>query len=184
MCLGVSIAVGGQNDPLWFILTFFIICVLTVYTDIGSQTSDTATLTFAFDGTATNRMWEIKVTQVPCFSSYRSVMNNMITDFIIYPNEIAGNLKDVCNIIQDLPEDLKRLTLPIPPTTIYSNKSKVLVDSDFINLTILNTVIRSAFVKKRGSAVSSTGLALMPILSPLIQKQQIHNWARLALKIT
>ncbi len=36
---------------------------------MGLQTSDTATLTFNFDGTSNaGRNWEIKVTQVPCYA--------------------------------------------------------------------------------------------------------------------
>ncbi len=37
-----------------------------VYIDIGANSGDTATLAFTFQGTATNRMWDIKVTQVEC----------------------------------------------------------------------------------------------------------------------
>ncbi len=42
-----------------------------VYIDIGTVSSDTATLTFNFLGTdtTTGRLWEIKVSQVPCFSN-------------------------------------------------------------------------------------------------------------------
>ncbi len=40
---------------------------LLVYYDIGSGSTDTATVTFAFSATAsTVRTWEIKVTQIEC----------------------------------------------------------------------------------------------------------------------
>jgi len=42
-----------------------------VYVDMGVSSSDTATLSFAFTGTDTNRQWEIKVTQIPCGASWR-----------------------------------------------------------------------------------------------------------------
>eukprot|EP00095_Tigriopus_kingsejongensis_P003080 maker-scaffold664_size116482-snap-gene-0.22 protein:Tk03080 transcript:maker-scaffold664_size116482-snap-gene-0.22-mRNA-1 annotation:"hypothetical protein SINV_00302" len=37
-----------------------------MYVDIGNLASDTAQLSFAFNGDSTNRQWEIKVTQIPC----------------------------------------------------------------------------------------------------------------------
>ena len=40
----------------------------TVYVDMGAQASDTATLNFAFSGTASTRAWEVKATQIPCAS--------------------------------------------------------------------------------------------------------------------
>ena len=36
---------------------------------MGALASDTATLSFAFGGSSTNRMWEVKVSQIPCGSS-------------------------------------------------------------------------------------------------------------------
>lgn len=42
--------------------------VILVYVDIGLLASDTATLNFAFSGTTTNRLWEIKVSQIPCYN--------------------------------------------------------------------------------------------------------------------
>jgi len=43
---------------------------ITVYVDIGNEASGTATLAFAFSGAATNRKWDIKVSQIPCGTSY------------------------------------------------------------------------------------------------------------------
>ena len=40
--------------------------------DMGSAATDTATLTFTFDGTtSTIRTWELKATQIPCSSPSR-----------------------------------------------------------------------------------------------------------------
>ncbi len=45
-----------------------------MYIDIGRQSSDSVNLNFAFDGTTTDRQWEIKVSQIPCYgASSRSV---------------------------------------------------------------------------------------------------------------
>ncbi len=43
--------------------------LLSVYVDLGSVASDTATLTFSFTATdqTTGRTWEIKVSQITCF---------------------------------------------------------------------------------------------------------------------
>ncbi len=38
----------------------------TVYVDIGANSGDTATLAFSFMGTAFQRMYDIKVTQIEC----------------------------------------------------------------------------------------------------------------------
>lgn len=43
-------------------------CLFTVYVDIGNQATDAATLSFAFAGSANNRAFDIKVTQVECSS--------------------------------------------------------------------------------------------------------------------
>jgi len=37
-----------------------------IYVDIGNQASETVSLNFAFTGTSNTRMWEIKVSQIPC----------------------------------------------------------------------------------------------------------------------
>ena len=43
-----------------------------VYVDLGTGSTDTGTINFAFSTTAsTNRQWEIKVTQVPCHQDRR-----------------------------------------------------------------------------------------------------------------
>ena len=47
-----------------------------VYVDMGAQASDTATLNFAFSGTASNRAWEVKATQIPCASRSAYVLQN------------------------------------------------------------------------------------------------------------
>ncbi len=46
----------------------FLNCPFPVYLDIGAESDDDATLTFAFDGTDTTavRRWDIKVTQIEC----------------------------------------------------------------------------------------------------------------------
>jgi len=41
-----------------------------MYVDMGTLASDTATLSFAFAGSSTNRAWEVKVSQIPCSASY------------------------------------------------------------------------------------------------------------------
>lgn len=40
-----------------------------MYIDVGLLPSDTATLNFAFTGTSNNRIWEIKVSQIPCYGA-------------------------------------------------------------------------------------------------------------------
>lgn len=42
----------------------------TVYLDLGSASSDTATLELSFSGASTTRKWEIKVAQIPCGATY------------------------------------------------------------------------------------------------------------------
>ena len=42
----------------------------SVYVDMGTLASDTATLSFAFKGESTLRAWEVKVSQIPCAASY------------------------------------------------------------------------------------------------------------------
>jgi hypothetical protein len=37
-----------------------------VYVDMGALRTDTATLSFAFDGISSTRAWDIKVTQIKC----------------------------------------------------------------------------------------------------------------------
>merc|ERR1719323_5644 len=41
-----------------------------IYVDVGTGSSDTATLALAFSGTNTNRKWDIKVAQIPCGARY------------------------------------------------------------------------------------------------------------------
>ncbi len=41
-----------------------------IYVDIGTGSSDTATLALAFTGTSTQRKWDVKVAQIPCFANY------------------------------------------------------------------------------------------------------------------
>ena len=44
-----------------------------IYMEMGTQSSDTATLAFTFAASAsTTRTWEIKATQIPCSASYRA----------------------------------------------------------------------------------------------------------------
>ena len=45
--------------------------IITVYIDIGTGSSDSATVAFDFGTTSsTSRQWDIKVAQIPCGSSY------------------------------------------------------------------------------------------------------------------
>ena len=37
---------------------------------MGTLASDTSTLTFGFTGSSTSRMWEVKVSQIPCNANY------------------------------------------------------------------------------------------------------------------
>ena len=47
----------------------------TVYVDMGMLSTDTATLAFTFGTTAsTARTWEIKVSQIPCYSLTRFIL--------------------------------------------------------------------------------------------------------------
>merc|ERR1712050_19921 len=41
-----------------------------IYVDLGALPSDSATLNFAFSGTSTTRLWDIKVAQIPCGANY------------------------------------------------------------------------------------------------------------------
>jgi len=41
-----------------------------IYVDIGTESSGTAALAFAFDGDNANRKWDIKVAQIPCGATY------------------------------------------------------------------------------------------------------------------
>jgi hypothetical protein len=46
--------------------------VISVYIDIGNQPRDSAVLTFSFGGSdSIGRLWDIKVTQIDCTTSYR-----------------------------------------------------------------------------------------------------------------
>ena len=45
--------------------------LISVYIDIGSGSSNSATVAFDFGTTSsTSRQWDIKVAQIPCGSSY------------------------------------------------------------------------------------------------------------------
>ena len=44
--------------------------LITVYIDMGTLASDTATLSFAFTGPDSNRAWEIKASQITCNARY------------------------------------------------------------------------------------------------------------------
>lgn len=43
-----------------------LICAFIVYIDIGPLAGDVVNLNFAFTGQSTNRVWDIKVSQIPC----------------------------------------------------------------------------------------------------------------------
>ena len=45
--------------------------IFSVYMDMGTASTATATLAFTFAGASTTRMWEIKATQIPCSANYR-----------------------------------------------------------------------------------------------------------------
>ena len=49
-----------------YILRLTISFYLLVYINMGSGSSDTATLDFSFTGVNSARAWEVKVTQLPC----------------------------------------------------------------------------------------------------------------------
>ena len=42
--------------------------IILVYVDMGANSGDSATLAFGVSGDSTNRLWDIKVTQIPCAS--------------------------------------------------------------------------------------------------------------------
>ena len=44
--------------------------IFSVYVDLGSGASDSATLALAFQNANTNRKWDIKVAQIPCGATY------------------------------------------------------------------------------------------------------------------
>ena len=69
---------------------------------MGTLASDTATLNFAFGGSSTSRMWEVKVSQIPCGANY----GYLTFVFIYYYDEdvkifILGQGMVVYNITQD-----------------------------------------------------------------------------------
>ena len=37
---------------------------------MGTLASDTSTVSFSFSGASTARMWEVKISQIPCGSNY------------------------------------------------------------------------------------------------------------------
>ena len=47
-----------------------------IYVDIGTGSSDTATLALAFTGSSTQRKWDVKVAQIPCFANYAYVIHH------------------------------------------------------------------------------------------------------------
>ena len=49
------------------VLTVFFL----VYMDMGGESTNTATVSFTFSGTSTTRQWDIKVTQIPCYASWK-----------------------------------------------------------------------------------------------------------------
>ena len=51
-------------------VVYVISIIFPVYVDMGTLASDTATLSFAFQGESTLRAWEVKVSQIPCAASY------------------------------------------------------------------------------------------------------------------
>eukprot|EP00095_Tigriopus_kingsejongensis_P000866 maker-scaffold1675_size31566-snap-gene-0.5 protein:Tk00866 transcript:maker-scaffold1675_size31566-snap-gene-0.5-mRNA-1 annotation:"hypothetical protein SINV_00302" len=74
-----------------------------MYIDIGCQDSDTATLNFDFDGTDSNRLWEIKVTQINpngcgCLQ-YHTGLTGRFTSFNFLPtndNHLANQEYAIC----------------------------------------------------------------------------------------
>ena len=61
-----------------------------MYIDIGANSGDTATLAFTFQGTTTQRTWDIKVTQIECTNpqapqgtclQYHTTLTGRITTF-------------------------------------------------------------------------------------------------------
>lgn len=74
-----------------------------IYTDIGTQAGDSATLSFTFSGTSTTRIWEIKVTQVECSNPSRppngclqnwSTLTGRITTFNFLQTASSSNLQN------------------------------------------------------------------------------------------
>ena len=65
-----------KNQSYMIIINFLkdmllqLINIFSVYVDMGTLASDTATLSFAFKGESTLRAWEVKVSQIPCAASY------------------------------------------------------------------------------------------------------------------
>ena len=68
-----------------------------MYIDIGNQAADMATLAFTLDTSTvapTNRMWEIKVTQLPCTKDtpngclqYHTGLTGRFTTFNFIPSD-------------------------------------------------------------------------------------------------
>ena len=59
-----------------------------VYMDMGNENGNTATVSFTFSGTSTTRQWDIKVTQIPCFSTVRPP-----SGCLQYFTDLAGRIK-------------------------------------------------------------------------------------------
>ena len=51
-------------------LKVFQLFYISVYVDLGTGASDSATLALAFQNANTNRKWDIKVAQIPCGATY------------------------------------------------------------------------------------------------------------------
>ncbi|XP_059097323.1 uncharacterized protein LOC131891710 [Tigriopus californicus] len=80
-----------------------------IYVDIGYLPTDTAQLNFGFTGAATNRQWEIKVTQIPCNTQghpigsgclqYLTGLTGRLTTFNFLPtndNHLANQDYSIC----------------------------------------------------------------------------------------
>ena len=61
---------------------------------MGTLASDTATLNFAFGGSSTSRMWEVKVSQIPCGANY-GYMAFLILSFE-HKNHVHFRPRDGC----------------------------------------------------------------------------------------
>ncbi|XP_059097601.1 uncharacterized protein LOC131891925 [Tigriopus californicus] len=80
-----------------------------IYLDVGTLSSDTAQLNFAFNGASNNRQWEIKVTQIPCNTQghptgcgclqYHTGLTGRFTSFNFAPtndNHLANQDYSIC----------------------------------------------------------------------------------------
>ena len=70
---------------------------------MGTLASDTSTVSFSFSGASTARMWEVKISQIPCGSNYGWVnlfktllfetKNNFFNNFIFFDRPRNGCLQ-------------------------------------------------------------------------------------------